>query len=49
MSTIDEESTNHKPVREVFHALAIELGMSEARFALWAAGREWRQIDEVAP
>lgn len=34
-------STNHKPQREVFHALATKLGMTQIAFEAWASRREW--------
>lgn len=34
-------STNHKPSRIAFKVVALERGMTEAEFDVWAAKREW--------
>lgn len=34
-------SSNHKPQREVFCLLAVEMGMLEVEFDAWAGRREW--------
>jgi hypothetical protein len=34
-------SSNHKPSRIAFKVVALERGMTEAEFDVWAADRQW--------
>ncbi len=34
-------STRHKPVREAFRRMALERGIPEERFEVWAVGKDW--------
>jgi hypothetical protein len=36
-------STNHKPTREAFRALALAHGWTEAEFDSWATGKDWKR------
>lgn len=35
-------TTNHRPSKEAFKTLAMERGMSETWFEVWASKREWK-------
>jgi hypothetical protein len=34
-------TTNHKPTRSAFRKVALDLGVTEEEFEVWAREREW--------